>query len=363
MQHLCAMLSSVQKNTTGIINIHIFNDDFTEIDQEFIKDVFSTKENLIFNFYTIKDDRLHQINIVAEHLTIQTLYRLLVANILPDYIEKVIYLDSDLIVEKNIRELYELPLDQYFIGAVNELFEPILPIIKFDSIKDYFNAGVLLIDLKQWRKNNFFEECLDYAIHNPERLIFGDQDVLNGVLKGNWKRIPLEWNVTREFIENKQRYSEYYPEMNIDKILADPSIIHYTSTSKPWHYLDNHPYRDRYFHYLDQIQYKYEKFKEQHILRSKKIVLFGASQLGSELLTKLTEKNVNVEYFCDNSSQKWGAFLGDIEIIRPDQLLSMNDVIIIISSMYVKEISQQLTEMGLVENVDFCKIHTIYRLI
>lgn len=357
------MLSSIQEHTSEKVNVHILSNDFTDIEKQMIENLFNKKQILTFEFYVVNDDVLLDINIIAEHLTIQTLYRLLIPNLLPRNIKKVIYLDSDLVVEKDISILFNIQLDNYLIGAVNELFEPILPIIQFESIRDYFNAGVLLINLEKWRQVDFVNQCLDYAQENPEKLLLGDQDILNGVLKGEWKRIPLEWNVVRGVFEEKNTYKKYYPFLNIEGILSKPSILHYTSPSKPWHYMDTHEGKSKYFHYLDLINFKYNKYPELEVLKRKKnIIVFGAGSSGRSILKILNGKSINVNYFTDNNSTIWGTSIETIEIIPPNKLREMSNLLIVVTSVYEKEISEQLEGMGYVENLDFCKIHKIHEL-
>lgn len=363
IQHFCAMVMSVVQNSNAKIHFHIINNDLTEKDIIFIREVFSNFKNIRFTSYTISNHLLDDIEIQAEHLTIQTLFRLLIPKLLPDTIEKVIYLDSDIIVEKDISELYEEDIENHYIGAVNEMFMPSVNILNLSSPLDYFNAGVIILNLKKWRKHNFSERCLNYARNNQEKLLLADQDILNGMLRGEWKRLSLGWNVVKDIWDNYERYCEQYSEKQMEAVTRNPSIIHYTSPSKPWHWLCNHQYKERYFYYLNMTGIEYIKYPEyQYISQKNNIYIFGSGSFGMEVFTIFKENNMNVKGFYDNDDKKWGTKILDYEIYSlENHSLGSNDFIVI-ASMYHKEITQQLTDFGLEEFKDFCRIEQLYKL-
>lgn len=362
LQHLTAMLSSVFFNTKAQVTVYVLNNDFTNEDKILLVNLFESYNNVRFEFYTIDDQVLSGINVVAEHLTIQTLYRLLVAKLLPTNIDKVLYLDCDLIIESDIQELYSLDIEDYYVAATNELSYRLANLLELEDVRHYFNAGVMLINLKKWRDNDFWSVCRAFALANSEKIIYGDQDILNGVLRGKWKRFELKWNFTTNQVFRQHNYEYYFGEQEVHQSISHPSIIHYIGGMKPWYGFSTHPNRSRYFYYLDKVQYSYVKFPELEYLKKQSIILFGASVQGLTNLEKLRQFGVEAAYFCDNSNQKWEQNYYNVKVISPMEISNIPNTIVLITSMYHQEISKQLKELGMEENKDFCNVDEIWKL-
>lgn len=100
--------------------------------------------------------------------------------------EKLIYLDCDIIVRHSIAKLYDIDIEDYLLGAVyhndklsvnNGAFKRLhIPVEQ-----GYFNAGVLLINLKKWREEHIYEKSIEFLRNNSESIVNHDQDVLNVV--------------------------------------------------------------------------------------------------------------------------------------------------------------------------------------
>ncbi|SOB91174.1 lipopolysaccharide biosynthesis glycosyltransferase [Ureibacillus xyleni] len=363
LQHFCVMAMSVVSNTNHTIHFHIINNDLTNEDKQLVNKVFKKYNYVSVSFYTIEDKLLEDIKIQAEHLTIQALYRLLIPEILPHSINKVIYLDSDLLVNSNIANLYDIDVEDYYIAAVNEIFEPSTILLKLNSSLDYFNSGVMIINLKKWREDAFLQKCLVFAKNNQDKLLLADQDILNGVLKGEWKRIPLEWNLVKGIWIDYQEYCKRYSKVYIDTIIEKPNIIHFTTPSKPWHWLCDHPYKEKYFYYLNITGLSYVKYPELSYLNSKNnIYIFGSGKAGQETLKILEKQNTKIKGFYDNNVDLWGISVNGIEVYDPKKCKSGPNDFIIIASMYYKDISKQLKNYGLKEYKNFCRIEYLHKL-
>ncbi len=141
--------------------------------------------------------------------------------------DRVLYLDSDLLVFKNVLDLEGIDLSGYACAAViNEdagtldfdLSEKEYTSLRLDPKSKYFNAGLLYMNLEYWRENDYTEKCLDFLRSHQFRL--ADQSALNVVMNG--EILPLEWQWNR--LVNR---------LTPDEITSPDSIIHYTS-HKPW---------------------------------------------------------------------------------------------------------------------------------
>jgi lipopolysaccharide biosynthesis glycosyltransferase len=114
------------------------------------------------------------------------------------------------------------------------------------------------MDLNAWRKHDIPERALEYLTTYADQLNTCDQEGLNAVLCGQWRSLGLHWNVTSEFFEAEDLLpaSSLYHDFHRRRrdlraeICDAPSIIHFTSSAKPWHGTSQHPLRGWFFHYL-----------------------------------------------------------------------------------------------------------------
>jgi lipopolysaccharide biosynthesis glycosyltransferase len=110
-----------------------------------------------------------------------TYYRLLITEILPSSIEKVIYLDCDVILNKDISELWSTNVDNYLAACV-----------ELDN--GYFNAGVMILNLYELRKFKFYDKWKKYIKDNSFKIDY-DQGILNDVIGHNVLFLPTNWNL------------------------------------------------------------------------------------------------------------------------------------------------------------------------
>lgn len=162
------------------------------------------------------------------HFSIVTYYRLFIASIFPQY-KKVIYLDCDLVVLDDISKLYNTDLhgkivaavpDQH-VGSTKEFREYAQKAITVDP-DEYFNAGVLLIDLEQFRKNDIEGKFIDLLTNYDFDLLDPDQAFLNYLCSDSKIILPYKWN------------KEPLPFGDE----CEKSIVHYALYKKPWQYDD-----------------------------------------------------------------------------------------------------------------------------
>ena len=173
-------------------------------------------------------------------------FRLLLPEILPQDIYKVISLDPDTIVLKDLAKLWEIDMEDYQFLAVQEpdgpyvidcfrTFYPDLKDLDFSQFQvtpehKYFNSGVMVINIQKWRQDGVTEKALNFIeSYFPK---YPDQDALNVVSAGQWGILDPRWNTTQAFYE-KQKNNPYSPEI-IDQVVRDPFIVHYTGQAKPW---------------------------------------------------------------------------------------------------------------------------------
>ena len=162
-------------------------------------------------------------------VSIVAYYRLVLPFVLPIEIQKVLYLDVDIIVDKQIDTLYNTDVNNVALAACIDYYlsEEIL-VTKIDKDKkNYFNSGVLLINLDYWRHHQIAEQCFDFIEKNPDKLLFWDQDALNAILQNTVQFMDISYNFISDYLLAVT--FEAFPEKIKQSILQsayNPTIIY-----------------------------------------------------------------------------------------------------------------------------------------
>lgn len=198
---------------------------------------------LIYISFDCWKDKLH-LN-MEWNISLSSYARLFVGSMLPNEVERVLYLDCDMIICDSLISLWETDLSDKVMGAVQDSVEnQTKAAVDLKPEQPYFNAGMLLINLAAWRRENTEESCLDFIDKHGGRVRHHDQGVLNGVLSGKVYFLPLSCNLmTIHYIFNRKQIISYYGEnaqfwsdSEIKYAKSKPIILHYTPsfTTRPW---------------------------------------------------------------------------------------------------------------------------------
>lgn len=182
-------------------------------------------------------------------------YRLALPELLPTT-ERVLYLDCDTLVLEPLAPLWQIDMQGRSVAAVTNVFPPDL-LHRPDDLgiprTDYFNSGVLLMDLNAWRADRWSERIVRLARSEPKRIVFPDQDALNIELRNSKLALHPRWNC-----QNSVLYlgtaEELLGVVPTAEARAHPAILHFEGPefAKPWHYLSAHPFRQMYFDHRAQ---------------------------------------------------------------------------------------------------------------
>ena len=252
MHHGIAMLHSLYaSNQNHKIVVHILDGGISFKNR--LK-LFLLFKRLKFKFKFYKIDYSKIINApISNHISFASYNRIFLSTAISSRIDKILYLDCDLIVLKDISSFFEFNLENYYLGAVCEIVdEETKNRLELGKDFQYFNAGVQIVNLKKWRDENFEKTLVNFITKNKGKIISHDQDVLNFCAKGNWLMLDFKYNVTHFFY-----YPEKYPHefFNIQleeyqNVKKEAIIVHFTSQDKPWTLESTHPEKDLYFKYL-----------------------------------------------------------------------------------------------------------------
>lgn len=234
------------------ITFHIVANDLTSNSKTIIFNQVKNSKALV-SFYTVPSLLLEAYKLKWGHkrLSMTVFYRCLLATILPETIEKVVYMDCDVLVLQSLRDLWNTPMENIAVAGVQDLLETpkeYFSRLEYDSKYGYFNGGMLLINLDYWRKHNVENRLKEYFRANLDKVVRNDQDIMNAVLYKEKQMLDMKWNVQIDVFLTK-----HYSDINLrNKCLAvagDIGILHYCYRKKPWHYNCIHPMRDLFFKY------------------------------------------------------------------------------------------------------------------
>lgn len=227
--------------------IYVFHTDISSSSQAMFQQRL-VRENINITFVNVASRVSGYVLQAKQHISTETFYRFLILDILKDY-EKVVYLDADMIVLRDVAELYHTQMGEHLIAAAvdpdfagqcnmknSEMRQYCKNTLGLENPFQYFQAGVLVFHVAQMRREITVEKLLEMADTDIYR--FSDQDILNIVCKDRVIYLDMSWNMI--FDCNRFRWKhviKYAPHDILDayeNARRDPYIIHYAGFLKPW---------------------------------------------------------------------------------------------------------------------------------
>lgn len=228
----------------------ILNSNISDLNKEKIKREFVQSTNMSIRFANVKRLFAKYDLYVHRHFTVEIYYRLFMQDIMKHY-DKVIYLDSDIIMLDDVSKLCDIELGDNYLAAVQDVdsagcYNGVdserkkyhAEYMKMKNPYDYFNSGVLVMNLVEFRRNFTAEHILELAA--SKKWLFPDQDVLNILCEGKVHYLDMSWNVMMNWkndtscrIETAKR-APYWLYLKYLKSRKEPKIVHYAGFQKPW---------------------------------------------------------------------------------------------------------------------------------
>ena len=226
-------LQKLVKGTSNVISVKV-------VDKEIVK-----------RFPLPKDEGL-------SHISVATYFRLFSTELLPE-LDKAIYLDCDILVRGSLRELWNMDMGENYLAAVyhpnslsinNGAFNR----LEIPISQGYFNAGVLLMNLKKWKEDGIYQKCMDFIRNKYANIRNHDQDVLNAVCGKQSLVLSCKWNMQNIFYEVRFWYKtndpynkRYQSELRDAKyVISESIIVHFAAVPKPWEWYSMHPLRKEF---------------------------------------------------------------------------------------------------------------------
>lgn len=253
-----AMISILQHNSdVKDIRFYVIDNQITQSNIEKLESVITGYDNAEISLIPFENFEKQLHLRLSWPISLSSYARLFVGEMLPADVERVLYLDCDVIVNGSLSDLWHTDLHGKCLGAVQDTIpSKTKASVGLTPRQPYFNAGVLLIDMKMWRLNGIGKKCMSFIETYEGCVSHHDQGVLNGVLSGQWERLPLKYNVMSvHYLMSQSNIYRYYKDEapfynSLDKYEAinNPIILHFTPsfTNRPWEDNCCHPLRDCY---------------------------------------------------------------------------------------------------------------------
>jgi lipopolysaccharide biosynthesis glycosyltransferase len=264
-------IASICDNTNSFIDFYILDGGITTKNQERIEKLIEKFNNFSIDFINIDTEKEFKEFKTTSYISMAAYNRFLIPQLKPN-LKKVIYLDIDIIVLGDIKELYEQSLDGFAVGTIDDqgdinFISQIKNNLDMDINCTYFNSGVLLMDLNKWNEDKIVETLFKIEEKYREKILCNDQDILNKYFENNYKLLDKKFNTM---------------------IKGDNAIIrHFANVFKPWNYnffkignqirpLENF---DDFWHYADitdfnnEIKQKYEHNINSNILNKRMSII------------------------------------------------------------------------------------------
>lgn len=214
------VMQSILEHTDSRVCFHILYDETLSTDNKYKLEMVAHNGSSKIEFHKIDEDDFSAVKDQMSRFTIGTMFRCSLPGLLPD-LNRIIYLDADLFVNRDIKELWDVDIREYCLaGVVDDVHNYPRILNKYPEIKkeSYFNAGVLYMNLKKIREfGNLKKLVLDFLIENPEADL-PDQDALNVLFHNKVLYLDGNWN----------QFVYLHRKDNVEKL--DKAIFHYAAT-------------------------------------------------------------------------------------------------------------------------------------
>ena len=240
---LQSMIDNASKNYNYIVKVL-----HTSVSKENIEKIKKFANNYVnIEFVDVKqslEEFATRLHIASSQYTQTTYFRMFIPSLYPQ-LKKALYLDCDIVIRDDISKLYNTNIGNKLVGAVSDGFVSsykkldnyVYYGLGLDKVENYFNAGILVMNLYQFRQQNFEGQFVDLLAKYKFKV--QDQDYLNVICKNKVHYLPSVWNQMPA------------GEMNdVDKV----KLIHYNLVWKPWHVEVN--YGEEFWKYADKTEYK-----------------------------------------------------------------------------------------------------------
>ena len=218
---------------------------------------------------------------ISYQVNVVTYLRLLMAQLLPKHVMRAIYIDADMLVRHDLGQLWDEEQGPHAVLAVQDIAAPyidaavalprfeesrshlcaITPIRNYRDLglspkAAYFNGGLLVANIDQWRREKYAEQMLDCLRIHREHILWWDQYALNIVLAGRWRPLDPRWNQNAHIYAFPGWRNSPLDRESFYNVRRAPWIVHFCSPSKPWQCFCPHPFTRPFYRCLDRTDWR-----------------------------------------------------------------------------------------------------------
>lgn len=377
---MSSLLSNALKDTFYELYL-LYTDDLSSDLKDMLLKLQKMNSNFTLEMVKVEKELLKDATSHIAHITNATFYRLFISELLPQY-DKIIYLDCDILVLGDLKELFDYDIQSYFLaGVIDWDCQEELKLNKKRQeeigidLDIYVNAGILLMNLKLIRE----KQMIDIFKQKMRiKYSFADQDILNICFHNKILRLPFKYNLKARYYKTPELLEKcpFFFKDRIAESCKNPLIVHFVGSKvKPWYNFRckcGELWREETRKFISSEEYQkmeeMAKLWQEYISwystvnwarQQNKIVVFGFTDIGRDLTESLQKAGFNnIVCFCDNNKQKQGEIYNGVEVLDIQEALAQyNEVSIINTSQnYYNEIEAQLLKEG----IDKSKIRTFF---
>lgn len=276
VDYMSVTLLSILKHTNSKVDAYILTSYFSEYSRLKLEKLQLAYPNLTCHIIDVNVEMFANLPLNRDHIqSFEAYFRLAFPTLLPDTVEKILYLDCDLLIQNDLQPLWDTDFSGYYMAGVREPFSQgaheYRQKIGMKDTTGYVNSGVLLIDLKKMRSDNIQDSIFICANEIKDKILLQDQDIINVSLEGQIFPLPQTYN-----------FMHMYKEDVIDD--SQMTIIHFALT-KPWDKkADVNEYKRRSIDAYNDMSKAYRQLIEPLITV---VVSVNSSENLDDLLSKL----------------------------------------------------------------------------
>lgn len=228
--------SIVRNGGADHYDVYVFHSDLADTDQAALRCAF--REDVTFRFVLLSDELFADFP-ESDRYPKQIYYRLAAPRFLPDTLDRILYLDVDLVVINPLTELYEMEFNHHcYIGCTHTrkfLTKLNRARLQSDRVVSYINTGMLLMNLELLRETLDLDEIGRYTNAHRRALFLPDQDILSALYGDRVKVVDtLRYNLSDRILRFHNA-SSHREKLDVDWVRKHGVIIHYCGKNKPWH--------------------------------------------------------------------------------------------------------------------------------
>lgn len=261
IQPLQVMLASLLRYNQEPIAVYVLHHSLSQTDLERIQAVLG-EQGKVKSIWV--DDHMLKDAPVTERYPREMYYRIFAAGYLPNDLERILYLDPDLVVNGSLKELYQLDLGDYYFAAASHVQKSMQKINELRLEMEegpYINSGVMLMNLTVLRQKQDEQAVFRYIDEHRKVLFLPDQDIISGLYSEHILPLdPYRYNMTERLFALRPQAQAW---QDLDWVRENATIIHYCGRNKPW--------REPYFGKLNVFFKEAQMYLDKRLAKENKL--------------------------------------------------------------------------------------------